>query len=143
MFAHVPDAWVDESKTKVGYEISFTRYFYRYEPLRPLAEIDADIKALEGEILTLLAEHGGFRCLILEPTRELAAQVETAFRDYGRFTNLSVTVIHGGVGYGKQRDDIQRKRHIQESRFQRRSRRHSVSCVNSRYSPTPRNDFHR
>ncbi len=41
---------------------------------------------------------------MLEPTRELAAQVETAFRDYGRFTDLRVAVIHGGVGYGKQRD---------------------------------------
>jgi ATP-dependent RNA helicase RhlE len=57
-------------------------------------------------ILTLLAHHGKFRCLVLEPTRELAAQVETAFRDYGRFTDLRVTVIHGGVGYGKQRDDL-------------------------------------
>jgi ATP-dependent RNA helicase RhlE len=37
-------------------------------------------------ILTLLAKHAGLRCLVLEPTRELAAQVETAFRDYGRFT---------------------------------------------------------
>jgi ATP-dependent RNA helicase RhlE len=59
-------------------------------------------------ILTLLAHHGKFRCLILEPTRELAAQVETAFRDYGRFTDLRVTVVHGGVGYGKQRDEIKR-----------------------------------
>ncbi|HEY5035554.1 MAG TPA: DEAD/DEAH box helicase [Chthoniobacterales bacterium] len=59
-------------------------------------------------ILTLLASHGAFRCLILEPTRELAAQVETAFRDYGRFTDLEVTVVHGGVGYGKQRDDLHR-----------------------------------
>jgi ATP-dependent RNA helicase RhlE len=59
-------------------------------------------------ILTLLAQHGKFRCLVLEPTRELAAQVETAFRDYGRFTDLRVTVVHGGVGYGKQRDDIKR-----------------------------------
>jgi ATP-dependent RNA helicase RhlE len=59
-------------------------------------------------ILTLLAKHGKSRCLILEPTRELAAQVETAFRDYGRFTDLSVTVVHGGVGYGKQRDDLTR-----------------------------------
>jgi ATP-dependent RNA helicase RhlE len=57
-------------------------------------------------ILTLLAHHGNFRCLVLEPTRELAAQVETAFRDYGRFTDLQVTVIHGGVGYGKQREDL-------------------------------------
>ena len=55
-------------------------------------------------ILTLLATHGSFRCLVLEPTRELAAQVETAFRDYGRFTNLTVAVVHGGVGYGRQRE---------------------------------------
>jgi ATP-dependent RNA helicase RhlE len=56
-------------------------------------------------ILTLLAKHGSFRCLVLEPTRELAAQVETAFRDYGRFTDLRVSVVHGGVGYGKQREE--------------------------------------
>ena len=45
---------------------------------------------------------------MLEPTRELAAQVETAFRDFGRFTDLSVTVVYGGVGYGKQNDDLKR-----------------------------------
>ncbi|MGI9087008.1 MAG: DEAD/DEAH box helicase [Chthoniobacterales bacterium] len=56
-------------------------------------------------ILTNLAKHGAFRCLVLEPTRELAAQVETAFRDYGRFTDLRVSVVHGGVGYGKQREE--------------------------------------
>jgi ATP-dependent RNA helicase RhlE len=59
-------------------------------------------------ILTLLAKHGGFRCLVLEPTRELAAQVETAFRDYGRFTDLRVSLVHGGVGYGKQREELKR-----------------------------------
>ena len=59
-------------------------------------------------ILTLLGRHGKFRCLVLEPTRELAAQVETAFRDYGRFTDLRATVVHGGVGYGKQRQDLKR-----------------------------------
>jgi ATP-dependent RNA helicase RhlE len=59
-------------------------------------------------ILTNLATHGAFRCLVLEPTRELAAQVETAFRDYGRFTNLRVSVVHGGVGYGKQREEAAR-----------------------------------
>lgn len=59
-------------------------------------------------ILTLLAKHGNFRCLVLEPTRELAAQVETAFRDYGRFTDLRVSVVHGGVGYGKQREEASR-----------------------------------
>jgi type I restriction enzyme M protein len=53
---HVPDAWIDHSKTKVGYEIPLNRHFYRYEPPRPLEEIEADIKALEGEIMTLLRE---------------------------------------------------------------------------------------
>ncbi|ALJ04143.1 restriction endonuclease subunit M [Pseudalgibacter alginicilyticus] len=46
---HVPDAWVDEKKTKIGYEINFTKYFYQYKPLRSLAEIKADILALEEE----------------------------------------------------------------------------------------------
>jgi len=59
-------------------------------------------------ILTLLAKHADLRCLVLEPTRELAAQVETAFRDYGRFTDLQVGLVHGGVGYGKQRDALKR-----------------------------------
>jgi ATP-dependent RNA helicase RhlE len=59
-------------------------------------------------ILTLLGHRGKFRCLVLEPTRELAAQVETAFRDYGRFTDLRATVVHGGVGYGKQREELKR-----------------------------------
>ena len=53
---HVPDAWIDEKKTKVGYEIPLNRHFYRYEPPRSLEEIDAEIKALEGEILALLNE---------------------------------------------------------------------------------------
>jgi len=44
--------------------------------------------------------------LILEPTRELAAQVETAVRDFARFTNLNVAVVYGGVGYGKQMDAL-------------------------------------
>lgn len=46
---HVPDAWIDESKTKIGYEINFTKYFYEFKPLRSLEEIKADILALEQE----------------------------------------------------------------------------------------------
>src|ERR1700740_3707826 len=46
--------------------------------------------ALAFTILTLLEKHSSYRCLVLGPTRELAAQVETAFRDYGRFTDLRV-----------------------------------------------------
>ena len=46
---HVPDAWIDHSKTVIGYEISFTRYFYTYEPLRSLDEIARDILTLEAE----------------------------------------------------------------------------------------------
>jgi ATP-dependent RNA helicase RhlE len=59
-------------------------------------------------ILSKLGQHngGGPRTLILEPTRELAAQVETAFRDYARFTNLKITVVFGGVGYGRQNDSL-------------------------------------
>jgi type I restriction enzyme M protein len=52
----VEDAWIDDSKTKIGYEIPFTRPFYKYVPPRPLGEIDAEIKALEAEILELLRE---------------------------------------------------------------------------------------
>ena len=51
---HVPDAWVDYAKTKVGYEIPINRHFYVYKPPRPLAEIERDIAALEGEIASLL-----------------------------------------------------------------------------------------
>ena len=53
---YVADAWVDHTKTKVGYEIPLTRHFYRYVPPRPLAEIDAEIKTLEAEIQALLAQ---------------------------------------------------------------------------------------
>lgn len=51
---HVPDAWVDYDKTKVGYEIPINRHFYVYKPPRPLDEIEADITTLEGEIARLL-----------------------------------------------------------------------------------------
>jgi type I restriction enzyme M protein len=53
---HVPDAWVDDSKTKDGYEIPFTRHFYKYTPQRSLADIEADIRRLEGEIQGMLGE---------------------------------------------------------------------------------------
>lgn len=53
---HVPDAWVDESKTNTGYEINFTKYFYEYKPLRSLEEIRADILALEDETDGLLSK---------------------------------------------------------------------------------------
>lgn len=48
---HLPDAWIDNSKTKTGYEINFTKYFYEFKPLRPLAEIKADILELEEKTL--------------------------------------------------------------------------------------------
>ncbi|MDD2413179.1 MAG: class I SAM-dependent DNA methyltransferase [Bacteroidales bacterium] len=44
---HLPTAWIDETKTKIGYEINFTKYFYEFKPLRSLADIKADILALE------------------------------------------------------------------------------------------------
>ena len=53
---HEPDAWMDRAKDKVGYEINFNRHFYRYTSPRPLAEIDAELKQAEEEIMRLLAE---------------------------------------------------------------------------------------
>lgn len=53
---HAPDAWIDEDKTSIGYEISFTRYFYKPQPLRPLDAIRADIVALERETDGLMAD---------------------------------------------------------------------------------------
>src|SRR6516225_1825115 len=60
-------------------------------------------------ILSQLGTHEAQpRVLILEPTRELAAQVETAFRDFARFTDLRVAVVFGGVGYGLQREALRK-----------------------------------
>jgi type I restriction enzyme M protein len=53
---HVPDAWIDHTKTKVGYEIPFTRHFYVYTRPRPLAEIDAELREFETEIHKILGE---------------------------------------------------------------------------------------
>jgi type I restriction enzyme M protein len=50
---HLPEAWIDHSKTKIGYEINFTKYFYEFKPLRPLEEIKADILALEEKVLEM------------------------------------------------------------------------------------------
>src|SRR5699024_4592989 len=51
---HVPDAWIDEDKTRIGYEIPFTRYFYKYTKLRPSSEIKAEIEELEASIVEKL-----------------------------------------------------------------------------------------
>jgi type I restriction enzyme M protein len=64
---HIPDAWVNETIRDekdgevgiVGYEINFNRYFYRYQPPRPLEDIEADIKAVEADVLKLLKEVAG------------------------------------------------------------------------------------
>ena len=53
---HVPDAWMDRSKDKVGYEINFNRHFYKYTPPRPLEAIDEELKQAEEEIMRLLRE---------------------------------------------------------------------------------------
>jgi ATP-dependent RNA helicase RhlE len=58
-------------------------------------------------VLSKLAHGLGHpRCLVLEPTRELAMQVEVAFRDFSRFMHIDLTVLYGGVGYGKQREEL-------------------------------------
>ncbi|GGO82277.1 DNA methyltransferase [Nonomuraea cavernae] len=56
---YLPDAWIDYEKTKVGYEIPFTRHFYVYTPPRPLAAIDAELRELETQIQKLLGEVTG------------------------------------------------------------------------------------
>lgn len=53
---HAGDAWIDHEKTMVGYEIPFNRHFYIFEPPRPLAEIDADLKLVTDRILTMIGE---------------------------------------------------------------------------------------
>ncbi|MEV5409531.1 class I SAM-dependent DNA methyltransferase [Thermopolyspora sp. NPDC052614] len=53
---HIPDAWIDHTKTKIGYEIPFARHFYVCNPPSPLAAIDAELRALETEMQSLLGE---------------------------------------------------------------------------------------
>jgi type I restriction enzyme M protein len=53
---HAPDAWIDEAKSKVGYEIPFNRHFYVFEPPRELHEIDEELKAVSGRIMAMLGE---------------------------------------------------------------------------------------
>ena len=77
---HVPDAWIDHSKTRIGYEISFTRYFYEYKPLRSLAEIRADILALEAEtegmIHAVLDDVGNLKASFEIPSERAAGGTE-------------------------------------------------------------------
>ncbi len=58
---HVPEAWIDLDKTKIGYEISFNKYFYQHKPLRSLEEVAAEILQLEAETDGLLKRLVGFR----------------------------------------------------------------------------------
>jgi len=53
---HAPDAWIDEEKTKVGYEIPFNRHFYVFQPPRDLAEIDAELKGVTDRIVQMIGE---------------------------------------------------------------------------------------
>ena len=80
---HVPDAWIDHTKTKVGYEIPLNRHFYRYEPPRPLEVIETDIKSLEDDILDAAQGGDGVSALV-QPQRGcvLKAQVARGTRAY-------------------------------------------------------------
>jgi type I restriction enzyme M protein len=53
---HAPDAWIDEAKSKVGYEIPFNRHFYVFEPPRDLHEIDEELKGVSARIVAMLGE---------------------------------------------------------------------------------------
>ena len=59
-------------------------------------------------VLTRLKKHGALRCLVLEPTRELAQQVYSFFEDYGKYLDMRIALLYGGVGYGKQRDTLEK-----------------------------------
>ena len=56
---YVPDAWIDHDKTRVGYEIPFTRYFYKYVAPRPLSEIDAELASVTSQIAQMIQEVAG------------------------------------------------------------------------------------
>lgn len=53
---YYPDAWMDRSKDKIGYELNLTKYFYKYEPPRALDEIEKDIQKVQDEIMRLQNE---------------------------------------------------------------------------------------
>ncbi len=53
---HVPDAWIDEEKTKIGYEIPFNRHFYVFKPPRELSAIDAELKVVTDRIVQMIGE---------------------------------------------------------------------------------------
>jgi type I restriction enzyme M protein len=84
---HVPDAWIDTGKRDprdglvglIGYEINFNRYFYRYTPPRPLEEIEADIRAIESDIVRMLAEVTGGP--VVEKNVGTSTQVPTPFAE--------------------------------------------------------------
>jgi ATP-dependent RNA helicase RhlE len=59
-------------------------------------------------LLSRLEKHGKLRCLVLEPTRELASQVEEAFKAYARFFDVEIGMVQGGVGFGSQKAMIER-----------------------------------
>ena len=77
VLSHVPDAWVDHGKTKIGYEIPLTRHFYRYDPPRPLGEIDEDIKILEDEIVALVDKTRNLIERLQEKRRALITETMT------------------------------------------------------------------
>ncbi len=55
MAPHAPNAWADLGKTKIGYEIPFTRHFFKYTEPRPVTDIDADLRVVEEKIQRLLS----------------------------------------------------------------------------------------
>jgi len=59
-------------------------------------------------VLSMLKNHGKLRCLIIEPTRELAQQVDVALQEYSKYLTVRVTLLHGGVGYGRQYEQLKR-----------------------------------
>ena len=83
---HAPDAWIDEEKTKIGYEIPFTRLFYEYKSPRSLAEIDSDLKKVTAEIQVLLTEIAEWakKFTPTQPIKKLGSSGWTSFLTIGK-----------------------------------------------------------
>ena len=108
---YTPDAWIKEDATKIGYEVSFTRHFYKPQPLRTLEEISADILAIEKEaegLLGLLKVGDGGQAMIadLKPYpeyKESGCRGSEARCRIGKFRTTSATVLRLGVGLPRSR----------------------------------------
>ena len=97
---HAPDAWIDQEKTKIGYEIPFNRHFYVFEPPRPLAEIDADLQQVTDRIKAMIEETGGMSFGPYEHYKESGIQWLGAVPKHWDVSRIKYTsYLKGRVGW--------------------------------------------